>query len=453
MPAFVASHLLALGLGMATRPKPNVTAAVIQPAKREPEDKLKLADFIVRTKPESDGDRPRQGPSHEEIFAQKVAAVPTDADVAAIVKAGAPDPEGDVTDEAEVAFAAWLDRDPVAALAWRREWALGRRTMTSAFDKSLQYFALNHSPAELDRAIMGADESGRTLFYAAALAAHFKGIDTVMAMAGGMSRAEDRNEMISFGLRSTEGLAAHLPAIRSLLNEAGVGRFLQRLSRLEKAGELLPALTAAGFPEESLTQFESWAAAEAEEQRVKALPLLEKIRANAGDATQIGYALNEGVPEFDDWCRDFGDSRMSADEVMERLQTAVGGGKLDATLDSFAFQQLFAMNPAAAIQWRRQVPGDAGAWQAAVQDALWEEGPSLEVLEAAAGTMSDDEMAASGVKGGLVSRYGSWAGRDFESAAAAARRLPDGPLKQEVEHELLKERQKQEEMKRKGGKR
>ena len=111
------------------------------------------------------------------------------------------------------------------------------------------------------------------------------------------------------------------------------------------------------------------------------------------------------------------------------------------------------MNPAAAIPWRRQVPGDTGDWQAAVQEALWKESASLEVLEAVAGTMSDEEMTASGVMSGLVTRYESWAARDFESAAAAARRLPAGALKQAVEQELQQEQRKQEEMQKKGGQR
>ena len=437
--SLIATHAVALGMGLAMREN-HTAAPVADAASSPPEPRLELSQFIVPIKPEPEEEEEDEGEKltpleayrrQDEEFAKFVAAIPADADVEALVKAGSTDPENHVSRETEAAYAVWLDRDALAALRWHEAWERDKGSL-SAFDASVRHFLNGHTTADVDRLLTDDPEAGRELLMPALYAAKRKGLADVVAFATGLSSGADRATVIDSGIRSLEGLGPHLPALCGALDPRGMREFLSDIGRLEHAADLSEAVHAAGFSEDSLKAFDETVAASAEAWRLKSLPLADVIREGKADESSLGQALARDLPDFSEWVRDFADSRLSADEMFTRVKAALPGSTgMDPELRRFLFTPLFRTNPAVAIEWLKESQRDA--WQGTVKAAL--EGSNninFENLIDLSQSLPPGEMEASGLKKAVRDKLYNWQDRDPLNSRAAVQQLPAGPLKEEL---------------------
>jgi hypothetical protein len=248
--ALAASHGAALWLGK-TSPESEVLSEATPGAVPAPKQAGNLAAFlrgagaVGRTEQETEA-----APDEDDLAAAARAAIPADADVAAMVTAGAADPDLALSPETLAAFGLWLDRDPVAALRWLAGWPADgastselvvevRRHLGEGGAEHLGLY-LKEVPALRDllidelESIADAAEPDFTLRLAATLVS-----------------ATDRLEVLSnrFGFGSPDRMKGHLAEIRRLLDDGAASEFLGTIGR--KPGddpELVSELERAGFP-------------------------------------------------------------------------------------------------------------------------------------------------------------------------------------------------------------
>jgi hypothetical protein len=260
--ALVASHGAALWLGKASPPS-GVVSEVPLGAVPAPKQTGNLAAFL---RGEEGGGRAEEeaeaAPGEGELVAAARAAIPADADVAAMVKAGAADPDLELPPEILAAFGLWMDRDPVAALRWFAGWPgdgastpglveeVGRHLGEGGAEHLALY--LKEVPALRDFLI---DE--------VELIADRAEPEFTLRLAATLGSATDRLEVLSncFGFGSLDRMKGHLAEIRRLLDDGAASEFLGTIGRV--AGddpELVSELERAGFPAYAIGQLlaEHW---------------------------------------------------------------------------------------------------------------------------------------------------------------------------------------------------
>ncbi|WP_035605912.1 hypothetical protein [Haloferula sp. BvORR071] len=442
----IASHGVALGLGLALRGKevvaPTAIAAVTEPPRR-----LELGQFIVRIPRDPAEEEEEESPEasekaqreYEEKFARMVEAIPADTDVAALVKAGSStDKDKYPGMEVEAAYAVWLMRDPLAALRWHMSWEQERGGSLSTFNISERYFLDRRSTADLDRLMVEDPEVGHSILMPALFAAQKKGLDQVVALAGGLSQGNNRYDVIRYGIRSAEGLAPHLPALRAMMDERGMYEFLSNIASTEHAGDLSEAVHAAGFPEAAVKAFDEKVGENAEKWRVESLPLAERIR-ESKDREDLDRSMAEALPDLSDWYKDFKGARLDADEIYGKLKAGVPGSEaVEPQLRSYLFAKLFPLDAPAALNWLQAGQAD---WQPVAKAMLEKEvrAASFEEYLDLAGSMSAKDAEASGLKNAMLVQLESWWERDPENCKAAVERLHASPLRDSLLEKISKE--------------
>lgn len=255
--ALLASHGAALWLGRnspvsgpiaaAATPESPATAAVKKPG-------AELAGFLRRAAQAEQAANPAEEEEEDEdaLLSAAKAAIPADADLAAMVKAGA-DPDLEVSTEIRAAFGLWMERDPVAALHWLSGW------MRDASDYTLRNDASSH----LEK--LALEEMGRCLREVPA-ARDFLLMEDLLGRADleepeaalrWIASFPSQEERLSYLDRhfSLENLRGLLPQVRALLDDRGAAKFLGQIEAWIPSAELLAEVEAAGFPPHAVAQF------------------------------------------------------------------------------------------------------------------------------------------------------------------------------------------------------
>ncbi len=439
----VASHGLAIWAGVEARGQGKKAVSTPAAGHAGVGEKIELSQYMRPEEPKA----PKNNPAAIDWSARYEAALqsfPADADLAAIVRAGTADKNGIITPETRAAFAVWMERNAEAALRWQAAWYAANG---STLDEGLRRYVGSHPVSDLDQLLRSVPEGRDTLLGAAVVLAKQEGADALARLATGLSSGSDRMWVLAVGLRSAEGLGPHLAAIRSGMDERAMREFLGNLGKLEHAGDLLESVRAAGFSEDAVRGFEKAVGDNAESWRQKSMGVAELLRSgglgNRDTAYRLESKLAAELPDFAGWCRDFGDARLTVDEVMSRMKEGMADSAgIDDPLRELLFRKLYPLDPTAAVAWLRENRKD---WQGLVKqvsgDALNE--VSLEKLHKIADSMSKEELEASGIQRCVMTRYDWWCQRDPVNCVAAVERLPDGEFKQQV-RARIKERQERE---------
>ena len=136
------------------------------------------------------------------------------------------------------------------------------------------------------------------------------------------------------------------------------------------------------------------------------------------------------VPDYEEWCQEAADGRMSADEVLARLQSALPeNSDIRPRVRTRVFSSLFVLDPRAAVAWLGSEGPEA---QAALQGIMVRshEVP-VELRGEIAATLLGEEMESSGIWN-LSQDYDDWYRDDPEACRQAVEALPEGPLKENL---------------------
>ncbi|WP_367871698.1 hypothetical protein [Luteolibacter sp. Populi] len=437
----IVTHGLAVWWGMAGDSRAQPSPAAASPVREDgPLDLAKLLE------PEPAKPAPPPVVSWKDQMDAALLALPGDADLEALASKPGSKP-GSL--EATAAFCRWMELDPLAALRFSVSAPEARDGRCS---EGIRRYLASHGHEEVNRLVTSVSEATPVVLDIATRAAVEKGQTEVFALASAMSRSGDAFNVLHFGTRSLDGLQEKLPAIRAMLDERGAREYLGSLSRCEGADALLDAAAAAGFSEEAIAHFEKyWAIAEADrakKREAESLTLADRIRAGQfGNSSRLetgDVSLENGVPEFENWCEDFADQRLDGATIMQSLRTALGNPQdVDAQMRELLFNRLYPMNPDAAIEWIKAEEPD---WQAVVQKARphpsrWNIDLQLmkispEAVWRATEGMSPEEQEASGMLGNLKESYRIWNQEDPRGCMTAVERLPAGPLKERLKQSL-----------------
>lgn len=427
----LASHGLVIWAGVKSRESEKAALASPLAPKASDEEKVELSQFMGPEKPESLSEE-SAAPTWQERYDAALKSIPSDADVAAMVKAGVPDKLAIVSPETSAAFAIWMERDDVAALRWFTD--VYGRDGVGFFGEGFRAYLASHPVADLNRLLVTVPDARNVLVDAATSVARDRGIDAVVKLAASLSDSYDRSSVLIFGTSSMDGLGPHLAAIRGCLDGQGMRQFLSNLGNRENSEELRDAVEAAGFSDEALRVFDEVLAKKAEDQRRQSLGMIGLLQegglADQNKLAQFEQNLAQAVPDFAGWCKDFADSRLSADEVMARLKDGIPGSEgTDDAMREFLFCKLYPMNPEGALGWLREHHGD---WQGMMRRGAISSFCTVEKLQRVADSMSPEDLQASGLEQDLMYRYGKWYQRDPEHCVAAVERLPESHLKKRV---------------------
>jgi hypothetical protein len=258
----VASHGAALWLGK-TSPGSGVGSEAVSASVPAPKQAGKLAAFLRgaaagdRTAEETDA-----APDEGALVAAARAAIPAEADVAAMVKAGAADPDLELSPETLAAFGLWVDRDPVAALRWFAGWP-GDGASTSELVAEVGRHLEEGGAEHLDLYLKEAPALRELLIDEVESIADAAEPDFTLRLAATLGSATDRLEVLSnrFGFGGPDRMKGHLVEIRRLLDEGAASEFLGTIGRMPGDDpELVSEMERAGFPAYAIGQLlaEHW---------------------------------------------------------------------------------------------------------------------------------------------------------------------------------------------------
>lgn len=443
----IASHGLVIWAGVATRAQVKAPAISSTSPQAARGGKIELSQFMGPKEEKAPPERPA-GPSWTERYNSALKAIPADADVAALVKAGTAEQEAIISPETCAAFALWVERDAEAAMRWHTAWYAANGVST--FNNGIHRYLESHPVGDLDRLLLSVPEARNELLGAAVLLSKKEGADVIAKLATSLSNGGDRMWVLTAGLKSVDGLGPHLAVIRNGLDERGMRELLQHVGELEHAGDLLESIKAAGFSEDAVRNFEKAVAESAEARQKQSMGAADLLRsgglANKDAASRLDQKLAQELPDFTGWCRDFADARLSADEVMSRLKDGIpNSAGSESAMREYLFRKLYPMNPQAAIDWLREGRSD---WQGLVKQVSGDlpSEVSLEELHKLAESMSPQESQASGIEYCLTTRYGWWYERDPQHCRAAVERMPEGGFKEKLRAKLKQEDEKEARM-------
>lgn len=199
------------------------------------------------------------GTAHDEgeLVAAARAAIPAAADVAAMVKAGAADPDLELSPETLAAFGLWVDREPVAALRWFAGWPGDGASTSGLVDeigRHLEEGGVEHLALYLKEAPALRD----LLIDEVESIADAAEPEFTLRLVASLDSMPDRLQCLKnrFGFGSPDRMKGHLAEIRRLLDDGAASEILGSFGR--RAGddtELTSELERAGFPAYAIGQF------------------------------------------------------------------------------------------------------------------------------------------------------------------------------------------------------
>ena len=437
----IVTHGLAVWWGMAGDSGAPPSPAAASPVPRD--ESLDLAKLL---EPEPDKPAPPSPVPLKDALDAALLALAKDADFEALATKPASKP-GAL--EAMAAFCRWMELDPLAALRFSVSSPEARDGRCS---EGIRRYLESRGPEEVNRLVTSVSEATPAVLDIATRAAVEKGQTEVFALASAMSRSGDAFNVLNFGTRSLDGLQEKLPAIRAMLDERGAREYLGSLRRFEGADALLDAAAAAGFSEDAIAHFEEyWAMAEAErakKREAESLTLADRIGVGQfGNSSRLesgDVSLENGVPEFQNWCEDFADQRLDGATIMQSLRTALGNPQeIDSRMRELLFNRLYPMNPDAAIEW---IKAEDANWQEVVKNtrphpSRWSVDLELmkispEAVWRATEGLNPEEQESTGMLGRLQESYRTWNTEDPRGCMTAVERLPAGPLKERLKRSL-----------------
>ncbi len=266
--ALLASHSTAVWLGHHSPASgAATTAATPSPVKLRSAGGSDLAAFLRNAKQseeateEPDGNDELQ--DEDALLAAAKAAIPVDADVAAIVKAATADQDLDVSIETRAAFGLWADRDPVVALRWLVGWERDAKDPDGLRNEFIRHFR-EEGVTRLAFYLRELPAAGSFLLSEVASSSFFDSDNeagpsaasaAVLQTAAMLDSPGDRLALLSRHFEDLERSASHLAAIRALLDEHGAAVFLNLMSKSGLGPESQDELEHAGFPSYAVRQF------------------------------------------------------------------------------------------------------------------------------------------------------------------------------------------------------
>lgn len=270
--ALLASHGTALWLG---RHSPaGRTAEAEAPAsarKQAAADGGGLAAFLRHAKQQEEaGAEPEwdEPQTEDDLLAAAKAAIPADADVAAMVKAATLDPDLEISAATRAAFGLWADRDPVAALRWLTEW---QRSAFHPYELKAEFIRHLHEAglAKLGgylRAVPRAGEflipeftmtPAKTRYSRSGGQGGLFEPGEILQAAATLDSPGERYSLLRCCFRSMDQCTSNLARIRGMLDERNAAAFLGLIGGGPPSDGFLKELEDAGFPPYAIRQFVS----------------------------------------------------------------------------------------------------------------------------------------------------------------------------------------------------
>ena len=487
IPVIVASHGIALWLGRTT-PAGEAPQANSAPIPSRPAKSSGLAAFLRTATP---GDREEVVEEEEDedaLLAAARAAIPTDADVAAMVRAGVVDPDLEVSPEMIAAYGVWVDRDPVAALRWLGEWlpdAESISELAAEVSRHLEEGGVDHLALYL-REVPAMREF---LLNEAGEILDDKEPGFTLRLSATLDSMQDRLECLTGRFESYYSMSGHLAEIRGLLDDSSASAFLGSIRRMSaRHGLLVYELEQSGFPPFAVSRFEADHSATDAGQtrtdadfigsmeevgipgvpeatgtnitdivttgsrgagdgfiirnnidavlnnpnRTAALPLADRIRNDFDSEISMVVLLFdsselESIPSYAGSREQFMRGKITGEEWIARLQEGVpGSSDLRDEITALAFRACVGEDPRRAVSLlAAELP-----YQGMIMDLRI---MPPEVLLLVANRFSRDGELSQEVMDPLTNRFITWSHEDPEACTAYVANLPAGPLREHLQ--------------------